>query len=104
MTLSIIPQQNTIKRSTLQKNVTLNFPMSDIFTGYRCCYCYTFNPARRQKPNAPKIEPIHKPRPPVMAPMDKKVAEDSRLSDGMSRVYYLYEDFVRKPYWPLINR
>ena len=51
--------------------------------GYRCCYCYTFNPARRQKPNAPKIEPIHKPRPPVMA-QDPQVAEDSRLSDGQS--------------------
>ena len=87
----IILQQNTIKRSPIHKNIT--FPISDIFTGYRCCYCYTFNPARRQKPNAPKIEPIHKPRPPVMAPMDKKVPEDSRLSDGMSTVYYLYEEF-----------
>ena len=26
------------------------------FTGFRCCYCYTVNVARKIRPNAPKLE------------------------------------------------
>lgn len=25
-------------------------------TGFRCCYCYAVNPARKQKPRAPPLE------------------------------------------------
>lgn len=26
------------------------------FVGFRCCYCNFWNPARKQKPSAPKLE------------------------------------------------
>jgi len=26
------------------------------FTAYRCCYCGFWNPARKQKPSAPKLD------------------------------------------------
>ena len=26
-----------------------------IFAAYRCCYCYYWNPARKQRPTAPKL-------------------------------------------------
>merc|ERR1712203_1331638 len=31
------------------------------FIAYRCCYCYYWNPARKQRPVAPKLQqpPIH---------------------------------------------
>jgi len=27
-----------------------------LFTAYRCCYCGFWNPARKQKPSAPKLD------------------------------------------------
>merc|ERR1719410_417838 len=27
------------------------------YIAYRCCYCHYWNPARKQKPTAPKLEP-----------------------------------------------
>lgn len=30
--------------------------MVDCFSAFRCCYCYYVNPARKQRPTAPKLE------------------------------------------------
>jgi hypothetical protein len=29
------------------------------YVAYRCCYCYYWNPARKQRPVAPRLQPIH---------------------------------------------
>ena len=55
---------------------TSSFP----FSGYRCCYCYTFNPARKQKPQAPRIEKSFTGPPPEEK--NTHVPDDSRLADG----------------------
>ncbi len=88
--------------SHLQKNqATGSMSLSPyLLPGYRCCYCYTFNPARKQKPQAPRIEKslrLHDdaaeadatprrvaPAPPgdADAPRETQSAEDSRLSEG----------------------
>lgn len=31
-----------------------SFPL----TAFRCCYCYYFNPARKQRPQAPRLSPV----------------------------------------------
>ncbi|XP_067686288.1 endoplasmic reticulum junction formation protein lunapark-B-like [Haliotis asinina] len=48
------------------------------FLSFRCCYCYAMNPARKQRPHAPKLEFPAPPSPAKRAATqgEQKVAED----------------------------
>ena len=45
-------------------------------TAYRCCYCFYWNPARKQKPIAPRLQ---------APPMNTQSSTDSTSSGGNSR-------------------
>jgi hypothetical protein len=51
------------------------------FIAYRCCYCHYWNPARKQKPTAPRLEASALLRPQV-------VTESSSDEEGKGLVQY----------------
>ena len=51
------------------------------FIAYRCCYCHYWNPARKQKPTAPRLEASALLRPQV-------VTESSSDEEGKGLVEY----------------
>ena len=57
------------------------------FIAYRCCYCHYWNPARKQKPTAPRLEASALLRPQV-------VTESSSDEEGNSFSIFLF--FLKK--------
>lgn len=51
------------------------------YMAYRCAYCYFWNPARKQRPAPPRLEPLQQPPPPPPAGSDSSSSDDDTSPD-----------------------
>ncbi|XP_068990941.1 endoplasmic reticulum junction formation protein lunapark-B [Neodiprion pinetum] len=69
------------------------------YFGFRCCYCNFWNPARKQKPSAPRLEYDNTPVPPAMPSLDVTQTPSPKITERISNVSDTDSDIevVEKP-------
>merc|ERR1719318_722210 len=66
-----------------------------LFLAYRCCYCSCWNPARKQRPVAPRL-PVHQPRSTSSLPSEVSSVPSATQSSGGSVVGEVEKDVDEK--------
>lgn len=60
-------------------------PIHCLFSAFRCAYCYYWNPARKQRPSAPRLEDLAPQLPPPLPTtqdQEEEEEEDQESSSG----------------------